>query len=81
MTAVALDSWAVMTLLQRGPGGPVVQEELERRPWMSWITVGEVLCLLVRRLGAERADDAELWTGDPELLVPDAPWRALDLRL
>lgn len=26
------------------------------------------------------AHDAELWTGDPELLVDDAPWRWLDLR-
>ena len=26
------------------------------------------------------AHDAELWTGDPELLVPDAPWRWRDLR-
>jgi predicted nucleic acid-binding protein len=27
-----------------------------------------------------RAHDAELWTGDPELLVADAPWRWRDLR-
>lgn len=27
-----------------------------------------------------RAHDAELWTGDPELLVHDAPWRWRDLR-
>ena len=26
------------------------------------------------------AYDAELWTGDPELLVPGAPWRWRDLR-
>ncbi|MGH9164316.1 MAG: hypothetical protein ACRDZW_02235 [Acidimicrobiales bacterium] len=26
------------------------------------------------------AADAELWTGDPELLVPGAPWRWRDLR-
>jgi predicted nucleic acid-binding protein len=26
------------------------------------------------------AHDAELWTGDPELLVDGAPWRWLDLR-
>ena len=26
------------------------------------------------------AHDAELWTGDPELLVPGAPWRWRDLR-
>jgi ribonuclease VapC len=26
------------------------------------------------------AEDAQLWTGDPELLVEDAPWRWRDLR-
>jgi len=26
------------------------------------------------------AHDGVLWTGDPELLVADAPWRSLDLR-
>lgn len=26
------------------------------------------------------ATDATLWTGDPELLVVDAPWRWRDLR-
>jgi predicted nucleic acid-binding protein len=26
------------------------------------------------------AHDAELWTGDPELLIADADWRWLDLR-
>ena len=26
------------------------------------------------------ADDATLWTGDPELLIDDAPWRSHDLR-
>lgn len=26
------------------------------------------------------AHDGVLWTGDPELLVPDAPWRTHDLR-
>lgn len=25
--------------------------------------------------------DSELWTGDPELLVPDAAWRPVDLRV
>ncbi len=27
-----------------------------------------------------QAHDAELWTGDPELLVPSAPWSWRDLR-
>ena len=26
------------------------------------------------------SEDAELWTGDPELLIEDATWRWLDLR-
>jgi ribonuclease VapC len=25
--------------------------------------------------------DGELWTGDPALLVPNAPWRPVDLRV
>lgn len=27
-----------------------------------------------------QAHDAELWTGDPELLVDGAPWRWIDVR-
>lgn len=123
---VVLDSWAVFTLLDRGPGAERVAGALDDRPVMSWINLGEVLYILTRRhgtieaqeavrdlravlavelptVGAVRraaaikaarrmsyadafaaaaavAHDAELWTGDPELLVPDAPWRAVDLR-
>lgn len=93
---------------------------------MSWINLGEVLYVLIRRRGRAEADkivrdlrgvltvelpsaalvqaaasikaarrmsyadafaaatalahDAQLWTGDPGLLVPDAPWHAVDLR-
>lgn len=123
---VVLDSWAVITLLDRGPGAERVAEALHDRPVMGWINLGEVLYILTRRhgtveaqeavrdlrgvlavelptVGAVRraagikaanrmsyadafaaatavAHDAELWTGDPELLAPDAPWRAVDLR-
>lgn len=125
MSAV-LGSWAVLTLLQHGPGAERVAQELERRPLMSWINLGEVLYILTRRHGAGEAEEtvrdlrrtltmelpseatiqraaaikathrmayadafaaatavghgARLWTGDPELLVADAPWRPLDLR-
>lgn len=123
---VVLDSWAVLTLLQDGPGASRVARELERGPIMSWINLGEVLYILRRRHGSREADatvrdlcrvlhvelppetviraaaaikaehrmsyadafavatalrhDGELWTGDPELLVPDAPWCPVDLR-
>jgi predicted nucleic acid-binding protein len=99
---------------------------LDERPVMSWINLGEVHYILVRRNGEPAAAEAvrdlrsvlrvelptehvveqaarikagyrmsyadafaaatairhhgELWTANPELLVPDAPWLALDLR-
>lgn len=124
---VVLDSWAVLCLLQgEGPGAARVEQALADRPVMSWINLGEVLYILLRRRGeAEAAEtvrdlraalavelptesvirqaaaikaahpmaypDAfaaataivhggELWTGDPQLLAPDVPWRSLDLR-
>ena len=123
---VVLDSWAVLTLLEHGPGAERVAQELERRPRMSWINLGEVLYILTRRHGTSEAEEtvrdlrrtltvelpseavvrraggikaahrmayadafaaatavlhgAQLWTGDPELLVADAPWRPVDLR-
>lgn len=124
---VVLDSWAVLCLLQgEGPGAEQVESTLAERPVMSWINLGEVLYVLLRRLDrldAEEtvrdlraaltvelprettvrqaaaikathrmsyadafaaataiAHDGVLWTGDPELLVPDAAWRAHDLR-
>ncbi len=124
---VVLDSWAVLCLLQgEGPGAERVERVLPERPLMSWINLGEVLYILLRRrtraeaeaavrdvaalvdvelpseavvrLAAEiKADyaiayadafaaatalshDSQLWTGDPELLVQDTPWKAMDLR-
>jgi predicted nucleic acid-binding protein len=124
---VVLDSWAVLCLLQGdGPGAARVERALADRPVMSWINLGEVLYILLRRRGAAEAaetvrdlraalavelptesvvrqaaaikaahpmayadafaaatavaHDGELWTGDPELLVPGAPWSPLDLR-
>lgn len=125
---VVFDSWAVLCLLQgEEPGAKRVERALAGRPVMSWINLGEVdYILLRRRTQAEAATairdiqsvvavelpteavvrkaaaikaahtmayadafaaatalghDAQLWTGDPELLVPGAPWQALDLRL
>lgn len=125
---VVLDSWAVLCLLQgEEPGATRVERALTDRPVMSWINLGEVeYILLRRRVQAEAATairdiesvvavevpteavvrkaaaikaahtmayadafaaatalghDAQLWTGDPELLVPDVPWQVLDLRL
>ncbi|MGH3693741.1 MAG: PIN domain-containing protein [Pseudonocardiaceae bacterium] len=124
---VVLDSWAVLCLLQGdGPGAERVERVLADRPVMSWINLGEVLYILLRRRGQAEAveavrdlratlsvelptesvvrhaaaikaahpmayadafaaattiaHDGRLWTGDPELLVPGAPWNSLDLR-
>lgn len=125
---VVLDSWAVLCLLQgEEPGATRVERALADRPVMSWINLGEVEYILLRRRAQAEAatairdiqfvvavelpteavvrkaaaikaahtmayadafaaatalgHDAQLWTGDPELLVPDAPWQALDLLL
>lgn len=125
---VVLDSWAVLCLLQgEEPGADRVERALADRPVMSWINLGEVLYVLLRRRTAAEAatairdvqafvtvelptetvvrqaaaikaahamayadayaaataimHDGQLWTGDPELLVRDAPWKALDLRV
>lgn len=125
---IALDSWAVLRLLDGSePAASRVQDLLgEQQPVMSWINLGEVLYIVSRdqggaegeqvlrdlrpllrvdlptegrvleaaRIKAEYpmayadafaaatalAHDASLWTGDPELLLEDAPWRYEDLR-
>lgn len=124
---VVLDSWAVLCLLQgEEPGAERVEAVLADHPVMSWINLGEVLYILLRRRTADEAHAAvrdvqasvelelpteahvrraahikyryaiayadayaaataiahngRLWTGDPELLVPDAPWQPVDLR-
>jgi predicted nucleic acid-binding protein len=124
---VILDSWAVLCLLQgEDPGAKRVERVLADRPVMSWINLGEVLYILLRRrtqaesvaairdvqsvvtvelpseavvrqaaaIKAEHtmayadafaaatalAHDGQLWTGDPELLIPTAPWHVVDLR-
>lgn len=125
--SVVLDTWAVLGyLLDEEPAASRVERVLAERPVMSWINLGEVYYILIRRHGMPAAVEAvrdlrsalhvelpaehvveqaarikaeyrmsyadafaaatairhhgELWTGDPELLVPGAPWRALDLR-
>lgn len=124
---VVLDSWAVLCLLHdEGAAASRVEQVLADRPLMSWINLGEVFYISLRRRGEEEArdvvrdvravvdvelptervvlkaaeikasyrmayadafaaattvvHDGQLWTGDPELIVPDAPWRTLDLR-
>ena len=124
---VVLDSWSVLCLLQgEEPGARRVEQALADRPVMSWINLGEVLYILLRRrtqaesvaairdvqsmvtveLPSEAivrqaatikaahamayadafaaataiAHDGQLWTGDPELLVPGASWQVVDLR-
>ncbi|MCA1702782.1 MAG: PIN domain-containing protein [Actinobacteria bacterium] len=124
---VVLDSWAVLCLLQgEEPGAMRVEQVLADRPVMSWINLGEVLYVLLRRRTREEAEtavrdvaavahvelpsealvrravelkaahamayadafaaatalthDGQLWTGDPELLIADAPWKVTDLR-
>ena len=125
---IALDSWAVLRLLEGSePAASRVQDLLDQQqPVMSWINLGEVLYIVSRdqgraegeqvlrdlrpllrldlptegrvleaaRIKAEYpmayadafaaatalAHDATLWTGDPELLLEDAPWSYEDLR-
>ncbi len=128
MSPVALDSWAVLRLLE---GSPPAAERVADilnagRPFMDWVNVGEVYYVTRRAHGPDEADavirdlrpqlvldaasearvlaaaaikaehrlayadafaaataiahDAVLLTGDPELLVAGAPWRAEDLR-
>lgn len=124
---VVLDSWAVFCLLEgEEPGAERVERTLADRPVISWINLGEVPYILLRRRTLEEATtairdvqavaavelpteevvrraaaikathavayadafaaataivhDGQLWTGDPELLAPGAPWESMDLR-
>jgi predicted nucleic acid-binding protein len=54
---VCLDSWAVLAWLDGDePAAGAVQAVFEaQRPWMSWLTVGEVAYQLERRHGADEA--------------------------
>ena len=125
---IALDSWAVLRLLEGSePAASRVQALLDdQQPVMSWINLGEVFYVVSRdqgraegeqvlrdlrpllrldlpteqrvleaaRIKAEYpmayadafaaatalAHDATLWTGDPEVLLEEAPWSYEDLR-
>lgn len=125
---IALDSWAVLGLLEGvEPAASLVERVLGReRPVMSWLNLGEVYYVVARDRGEAQAEEtledlrpllsldlpsqgrvveaarikaayrmayadafaaatamahgATLWTGDPELLVANAPWVARDLR-
>ena len=49
---VALDSWAVLCFLQdEGPSAARVEEVLLQRPVISWINLGEVYYITMRREG------------------------------
>jgi len=54
---VVLDSWAVPSFLQDGAGAEQVDKELERRPVMSWINLGEVFYIQIRRRGSPEAEE------------------------
>jgi uncharacterized protein with PIN domain len=47
----ALDSWAVMAMLNAEPAAPRVREAVEQGAVMSWINLGEVYYLTMRRRG------------------------------
>ena len=55
--SICLDSWAVLAWLDGDePAARIVQEALEtKRPWMSWLNLGEVAYQLERRHGADEA--------------------------
>ncbi len=55
---VVLDSWAVLSLLQGGAGADLVEQQLASRPVMSWVNLGEVLYVLIRRRGSAQAEEA-----------------------
>ena len=57
----ALDSWAVMAMLNAEPAATRVREAVEQGAVMSWINLGEVYYLTTRRRGealARRAVEA-----------------------
>jgi predicted nucleic acid-binding protein len=57
----ALDSWAVMAMLNAEPAAPRVREAVEQGAVMSWVNLGEVYYLTMRRRGealARRAVEA-----------------------
>ncbi len=74
---VVLDSWAVHCLLQSEElGAELVEEVLADRPVMSWVNLGEVLYVLLRRRPRDEAEEAVRDVA----AIPDAPWDVVDLR-
>ena len=52
----ALDSWAVLSWLEgEEPAAAKIEERLADRPVMSWINLGEVYYILIRRVGEPQA--------------------------
>ncbi|MDQ3934246.1 MAG: type II toxin-antitoxin system VapC family toxin [Actinomycetota bacterium] len=56
---MVLDSWAVIALLRAEPGGPEIARRVAGgQAVISWINVGEVFCVVARRLGEAAARGA-----------------------
>lgn len=52
----ALDSWAVLCWLEdEEPGASIIEQRMEDQPLMSWINLGEVFYILIRRVGELQA--------------------------
>lgn len=79
--SIALDSWAVLRLLEdTEPAASRVDEVLEQqRPVMSWINLGEQHAFAYAdafAVATANAHQAVLLTGDPELLLSEVPWES-----
>lgn len=85
MSTVALDSWAVLALLNDEPAANRVETEIERgEALMSWINLGEVYYQTVRRRDERRARIAieaiqhrvRVEEPDPQLILAAARLKA-----
>ncbi len=85
MSTVALDSWAVLALLNDEPAADRVETEIERgEALMSWINLGEVYYQTIRRRDERRARAAieaiqrrvRVEEPDPELILAAARLKA-----
>ena len=53
----ALDSWAILCWLEgEEPAAGRVEEVLKTRPFMSWLNLGEVFYIVMRRAGEKEAE-------------------------
>lgn len=59
MSTIVLDAWAVLALLNDEPAAGDVESALvAHEPVMSWVNLGEVLYISIRRRGRQRAFEA-----------------------